>query len=129
MKGRPPRPIVKVIESGLVRAREMTGPLIKSSLTASALEPDVCIPNFPLVVTEIIPSPPLLNLRYQTSPFNSDTKIRIHLPGHTRFYYPDASLVFRSNPPKEVFQDASTVVVEVLSDSIRRLGLGEKKDA
>lgn len=62
-------------------------------------------------------------------PFNSDTKIRIRLPGHTRFYYPDASVVCRSNPPKDAFQDAPTVVVEVLSDSTRRLDLGEKKDA
>ena len=61
--------------------------------------------------------------------FNSDTKIRIRLPGHTRFYYPDASVICRSNPPNEAFQDAPTVVVEVLSDSTRRLDLGEKKDA
>ena len=61
--------------------------------------------------------------------FNSDTKIRIRLPGHTRFYYPDASVVCRSNPPNDAFQDAPTVVVEVLSDSTRRLDLGEKKDA
>ncbi len=62
-------------------------------------------------------------------PFNSDTKIRIRLPGNTRFYYPDASVICRSNPPKDAFQDAPTVVVEVLSDSTRRLDLGEKKDA
>ena len=61
--------------------------------------------------------------------FNSDMKIRIRLPGHTRFYYPDASVVCRSNPPKDVYQDEPTVVVEVLSDSTRRLDLGEKKDA
>lgn len=61
--------------------------------------------------------------------FNSDTKIRIRLPGHTRFYYPDASVVCHSNPPNDAFQDAPTVVVEVLSDSTRRLDLGEKKDA
>ena len=61
--------------------------------------------------------------------FNSDTKIRIRLPGHTRFYYPDASVICRSNPPSDAFQDAPTVVVEVLSDSTRRLDLGEKKDA
>src|SRR6202011_3132437 len=28
-------------------------------------------------------------------PFNSDTKIRVHLPTHVRFYYPDASVVGR----------------------------------
>ncbi|MFA5507292.1 MAG: Uma2 family endonuclease [Vulcanimicrobiota bacterium] len=61
--------------------------------------------------------------------FNSDTKIRIRLPGNTRFYYPDASVVCRSNPPNAAFQDAPTVVAEVLSDSTRRLDFGEKKEA
>jgi len=60
---------------------------------------------------------------------NSDTKIRIRLPGHTRFYYPDVSVVCRPNPPDEVFQDEPTVIVEVLSDSTRRTDFGEKKDA
>ncbi len=60
---------------------------------------------------------------------NSDTKIRIRLPGHTRFYYPDVSVVCRPNPPDQVFQDEPTVIVEVLSDSTRRIDFGEKKDA
>lgn len=58
---------------------------------------------------------------------NSDTKIRIGLPGHTRFYYPDASVV--CNPGDDVFQDAPSLILEVLSDSTRRLDLGEKKEA
>ena len=31
-------------------------------------------------------------------PYNSDTKIRIRLSTHTRFYYPDASVICRPNP-------------------------------
>jgi Uma2 family endonuclease len=50
-------------------------------------------------------------------PFNSDTKIRIRLPTHTRFYYPDASVVCRPNSPDDSFQDEPTVVLEVLSRS------------
>jgi len=62
-------------------------------------------------------------------PFNSDTKIRIRLPTHTRFYYPDASVVCRPNPPDDSFQDEPAVVIEVLSRSTRRNDAGEKKDA
>lgn len=61
--------------------------------------------------------------------FNSDTKIRIQLPGHMRFYYPDGSVTCRPNSPDESFQDAPVVIVEVLSDSTRRIDEGEKKDA
>ena len=61
--------------------------------------------------------------------FNSDMKIRIRLPGHTRFYYPDASVVCRLNPQDELYQDAPVLVLEVLSDSTRRLDLGEKMEA
>lgn len=62
-------------------------------------------------------------------PFNSDTKIRVRLPGHTRFYYPDASVVCRPNSVEDLFQDFPTLIFEVLSGSTRRLDLGEKKDA
>ena len=62
-------------------------------------------------------------------PYNSDTKIRIHLPTHIRFYYPDASVTCRPNLPTESFQDDPAVVFEVLSRSTRRLDQGEKKDA
>ena len=62
-------------------------------------------------------------------PYNSDTKIRIRLPNHVRFYYPDASVICRSNPLDDSFQDDPVVIVEVLSKRTRRLDEGEKKDA
>jgi Uma2 family endonuclease len=62
-------------------------------------------------------------------PFNSDTKIRIRLPTHVRFYYPDASVTCRPNPPDDSFQDEPAVIVEVLSRRTRRIDEGEKKDA
>jgi Uma2 family endonuclease len=61
--------------------------------------------------------------------FNSDAKVRIELPDHTRFYYPDAMVVCQPNPPTDHFQDQPVVVIEVLSDSTRRTDLGEKRDA
>src|SRR5437588_113002 len=62
-------------------------------------------------------------------PFNSDTKIRIQLPRQVRFYYPDASVVCRPNPPTDSFQDEPAVLFEVLSHRTRRIDEGEKKDA
>ena len=62
-------------------------------------------------------------------PFNSDTKIRVRLPTHWRFYYPDASVVCRPNPPDDSFQDEPAAIFEVLSRSTRRIDQGEKKDA
>jgi Uma2 family endonuclease len=62
-------------------------------------------------------------------PFNSDTKIRVRLPTHWRFYYPDASVVCRSNPPNDSYQDEPAAIVEVLSRGTRRIDEGEKKDA
>jgi Uma2 family endonuclease len=62
-------------------------------------------------------------------PFNSDTKIRIEFPDHTRFYYPDAMVVCHPNPAAEQFQDQPVLIIEVLSDSTRRTDLGEKRDA
>jgi Uma2 family endonuclease len=62
-------------------------------------------------------------------PFNSETKIRVRLPTHVRFYYPDASVVCHSNPPDDSFQDQPVVIVEVLSKKTRRTDEGEKKDA
>jgi Uma2 family endonuclease len=61
--------------------------------------------------------------------FNSDAKVRVQLPTQTRFYYPDASVVCRPNPQDESFQDQPAVIVEVLSESTRRIDEGEKKDA
>jgi Uma2 family endonuclease len=61
--------------------------------------------------------------------YNSDTKIRVQLPTHVRFYYPDASVVCESNPGDESFQDRPVIVVEVLSSNTRRIDEGEKRDA
>jgi Uma2 family endonuclease len=61
-------------------------------------------------------------------PFNSDTKVRIELPDHTRFYYPDAMVVCQSNPETDHYQNHPVVVIEVLSDSTRRTDMGEKRD-
>ena len=62
-------------------------------------------------------------------PFNSDTKVRIEFPDHTRFYYPDAMVVCESNPASDHFQNQPVVIIEVLSDSTRRADLIEKRDA
>lgn len=62
-------------------------------------------------------------------PFNSDMKVRVRLPTQLRFYYPDASVICRSNAPHDSFQDDPVVLIEVLSRSTRRVDLGEKKDA
>ena len=60
---------------------------------------------------------------------NSDTKVRIKLPAHIRFYYPDAMVVCRPNPPLDTFQDEPVVIVEVASTQTRRIDASEKKDA
>jgi len=62
-------------------------------------------------------------------PYNSDTKIRVRLPNQVRFYYPEASVVCRPNPPTDTFQDDPVVIIEVLSKKTRRIDEGEKKDA
>jgi Uma2 family endonuclease len=62
-------------------------------------------------------------------PFNSDTKIRIRLPTHALFYYPDVSVICRPNPQTDSFQDDPAVLFEVLSRRTRRIDEGEKKDA
>lgn len=62
-------------------------------------------------------------------PYNSDTKIRINLPSHVRFYYPDVSVGCDSNPLDDSFQDRPVVIVEVLSRKTRRIDIGEKRDA
>lgn len=61
--------------------------------------------------------------------WNSDTKVRVRLPNQTRFYYPDASVVCRSNSPDDSFQDDPILIVEVLSQKTRRIDSGEKLDA
>lgn len=62
-------------------------------------------------------------------PINSDVKIRIQYPDHTRFYYPDAGVVCEANPPEDHFEDMPVVLVEVLSPSSERTDLTEKRDA
>jgi len=79
-----------------------------------------------IIATNLIIS---LGARLQGQPFNSDTKIRVRLPTHHRFYYPDASVICRPNPQDDSFQDEPAVVFEVLSDATRRIDEGEKRDA
>src|SRR5437016_2558632 len=55
---------------------------------------------------------------------NSDTKVRLRLPTQTRFYYPDAMVVCRSNPPTDTFQDNPVVIAEVMSETTRRIDEG-----
>ena len=62
-------------------------------------------------------------------PFNSDTKVRIRFPTHTRFYYPDGMVVCEPNPADDTFQDRPVVIAEVLSDATRRIDEGEKREA
>lgn len=62
-------------------------------------------------------------------PFNSDTKIRVRLSTHLRFYYPDCSVICRPNSQDDSFQDDPAVIFEVISQSTRRIDTGEKKDA
>jgi Uma2 family endonuclease len=62
-------------------------------------------------------------------PYNSDTKIRVRLHTHVRFYYPDVSVICRPNPQSDSFQDEPAALVEVLSRKTRRTDEGEKKDA
>ena len=61
--------------------------------------------------------------------YGTDTKIRITSLPQVRFYYPDASITCRPNPPMDSFQDHPKVIFEVLSQSTRRIDEGEKKDA
>ena len=61
--------------------------------------------------------------------FNADAKVRVRLPSGTRFYYPDASVVCQPNPPGDSFNDTPVVIVEVLSESTRRVDEHEKREA
>ena len=67
--------------------------------------------------------------RNKCQPWNSDTKVRIKLPTHVRFYYPDVMVVCRPNPAHDTFQDEPVVIVEVASTQTRRIDASEKKDA
>lgn len=59
--------------------------------------------------------------------FNSDLKIRIRQSHSTRFYYPDLSVACQLNPGEEAFQDNPVVIVEVISESTRRVDEYEKR--
>lgn len=61
--------------------------------------------------------------------FNSDMKVKIELPDQTRFYYPDVMVAYQRTHDQSLFQDQPVVVIEVLSDSTRRIDLTEKRDA
>jgi Uma2 family endonuclease len=61
--------------------------------------------------------------------FSSDMKVRIRMPTHTRFYYPDGMVVCDPNPPDDSFQDRPVVIAEVISETTRRIDEGEKREA
>ena len=61
--------------------------------------------------------------------FNSDMKVRVRQSRSTRFYYPDLSVVCRPNPGEATFQDDPVVIVEVISESTRRVDEYEKREA
>src|SRR5213082_3540827 len=44
--------------------------------------------------------------------YNSDTKVRVRLPTHIRFYYPDVSVICRPNPQSDSFQDEPGAIIE-----------------
>lgn len=82
----------------------------------------------------LIASNALVSLGFQLRgkscrPFNSDTKVRIEYPDHTRFYYPDAMVVCHPNPLSDHYQEHPSVIIEVLSESTRRTDMREKRDA
>ncbi len=60
--------------------------------------------------------------------YNSDTKIRVRKDEQTYFYYPDVSVICQSNPDSDTFQDQPVLIVEVVSESTRRVDEGEKRD-
>lgn len=70
---------------------------------------------------------PLRGQRCQV--FNSDTKVRIRQSHSTRFYYPDLSIVCRPNPGTDSYHDEPVVIIEVISESTRRVDEFEKRDA
>jgi Uma2 family endonuclease len=61
-------------------------------------------------------------------PFTSDLKIRIDFPDHVRFYYPDASVVCTPPSGDPRFERNPIVILEVLSESTRRIDQTEKRD-
>jgi Uma2 family endonuclease len=62
------------------------------------------------------------------TPFSSDLKVRMQFASHTRFYYPDATVVCGEVDPDLSYVDNPSLVAEVLSDSTRRIDEGEKRE-
>ncbi len=62
-------------------------------------------------------------------PFGSDLKVRIEYPTHTRFFYPDVTVICEMGPGQARYHDRPAVIVEVASESRRRTDELEKKDA
>lgn len=61
--------------------------------------------------------------------FNSEMKVRVCMSRGTRFYYPDVSVVCQPNADHDSFHDAPVVIVEVISESTRRIDEYEKREA
>ena len=53
--------------------------------------------------------------------------MRLRLPSELCFYYPDVQVTCHPNPPDDSFQDNPAVVIEVISESTRRVDEGEKR--
>lgn len=64
----------------------------------------------------------------QCEAYNSDAKVRVQIQSKTYFYYPDAMVVCDSNPDDDTYQDRPVLIVEVISESTRRIDEGEKAD-
>ena len=61
--------------------------------------------------------------------FGSDARIRVKDGDAWRFYYPDISVNCEPTSQSDLFQDTPVVVIEVLSDSTRRIDEEEKREA
>jgi Uma2 family endonuclease len=61
--------------------------------------------------------------------YNSDMKVRVRIRKKTYFYYPDVSVICRSNPLDQAYQDEPVILFEVLSQDTRRIDEGEKRVA
>jgi Uma2 family endonuclease len=62
-------------------------------------------------------------------PFNSDMKVRVEFPTHTRFYYPDGMVVCTPNSAESSYQDHPVLIAEVISEATRRIDEEEKREA
>ena len=61
-------------------------------------------------------------------PYVENMKLRVQIGGDLRYYFPDVMVVCQPSA-SEVWEDAPTVIFEVLSDGTERIDLGEKRDA